>query len=113
MAFKNDPASRYNPGAKSQETGWPLAAEMFNLKLRDSDDEVALLDDNRLSRIRLVDIENGYELRTVPPLSRQGVDPLQTKIELDWLKEKLNKKIPIKSMICDQTFISGFGTRLA
>lgn len=50
--------------------------------------------------------EDNYLLK--PPLNMIGPDPLEN-ISLSYIKEKYNKRIPIKQLLLDQHIISGIG----
>lgn len=109
MHFKNDPKPHHRTG--NLEIGWPPKYLKFSLHLED-DAEIAFSDYRRLSRIRLIDHEDGNDLRNLSPLKENGPDPVQEpeSISLEWFTEKVQKRgIPIKSLLLDQGTISGVG----
>ncbi|KAJ8612622.1 hypothetical protein MRB53_037358 [Persea americana] len=62
-------------------------------------------------RIQLVDCA-AEEMRKVPPLSKNGPDPVIDRDVLtpEWLAAKLkSKKVPVKALLLDQGNISGSG----
>jgi formamidopyrimidine-DNA glycosylase len=112
MTFKNDLTTHHPYSLEPQETKWPFPNGIFNLEMHESDDEVALIDTKWQSRVRLIDHEDGHDLRNVPPLSGHGLDPVQEKIDMDWFTKKLTKKVPVKIILADQSTIAGLGNRL-
>lgn len=50
------------------------------------------------------------ELYNLKPIKKQGIEPNDDKLTIQYLKDKLkNKNLPIKSILLDQTIISGLG----
>lgn len=109
MHFKNDPTPHHRTG--NTQTDWPPKYLKFSLHLED-DAEIAFSDYRRLSRIRLIDHEDGNNLRNLSPLKENGPDPVQEPetISLEWFMEKVQRRsIPIKSLLLDQGTIAGVG----
>lgn len=105
---KNDPSPHYNK-AQVTQADWPPKHLKFNLHV-DPDTEIAFTDFRRLARVRLIDHEDGNDLRNVLPLKANGPDPVLEPIALEWFAEKLRKRsVPVKSWLIDQTMISGVG----
>lgn len=104
---KNDPNPHYN-NLKTQ-IDWPPKYLIFNLHV-DADTEIAFTDPRRLARIRLIDHEDGNDLRKVLPLKVNGPDPVLEPIALEWFTEKLRKRsISVKTWLLDQSMIAGVG----
>ncbi len=49
------------------------------------------------------------ELNNLKEIKKQGFEPGDKKLTVDYLKVKLNKNVPIKTLLLDQTIISGLG----
>jgi formamidopyrimidine-DNA glycosylase len=108
--FKNDPLSHYRATEKPEETDWPPKFHKFVFKLRDSDNEIAFVDKRRLAKVRIIDLANGHDLRSVAPLNQNGPDPVQEPVSLEWLQTRLKaRKVPIKAWLLDQSAIAGVG----
>jgi formamidopyrimidine-DNA glycosylase len=107
--IKDDPMAHYRAEEKPEQNEWPPKYHKFIIKLRDSNNEIALCDSRRLARIRLIE-HNGYDLRNVSPLKENGPDPVQEPITLEWFRTQLKaRKVPIKSWLLDQARIAGIG----
>ncbi|KAI4925067.1 uncharacterized protein J4E92_007105 [Alternaria infectoria] len=110
MKFSNDDSAHYRP-AKPEEAEWPPKYWKFILQLKDSKNEVALVDARRLARVRLVDAA-AEDMRKTTPLKENGPDPVIDKdiLTVDWLGKKLrSKKVPVKALLLDQANVSGIG----
>ncbi|KAI5800073.1 Formamidopyrimidine-DNA glycosylase H2TH domain-containing protein [Geopyxis carbonaria] len=109
--IKNDPTGHYR--AVKDEDGvplWPPKYHKFIFKLKDSDDQIAFVDSRRLARIRLIQHEDGHDIRNVPPVSENGPDPVIEPISLEWLQSNLaRKKVPVKTFLLDQHVLAGIG----
>ena len=108
--FSNDDSAHYRP-AKPEEAEWPPKYWKFILQLKDSKNEVALVDARRLARVRLVDAA-AEDMRKTTPLKENGPDPVIDKdiLTVDWLSKKLrSKKVPVKALLLDQANVSGIG----
>ncbi|KAJ3237640.1 hypothetical protein HDU81_009190 [Chytriomyces hyalinus] len=76
----------------------------------DDGSEFAFADARRLARIRLVE----GAIETKPPISELGFDPLLSMIDLESFKALiLKKRVPIKSLLLDQSFSAGIGNWVA
>lgn len=50
------------------------------------------------------------KLEDLEPIKKQGIEPIDPKLTKEYLYEKIhNKNLPIKSLLLDQTIISGLG----
>jgi formamidopyrimidine-DNA glycosylase len=100
--FSNDDTAYYRP-TKPEEAEWPPKYWKFILQLKDSENEVALVDARRLARVRLVDAA-AEDMRKTSPLKENGPDPVIDKdiLTVDWLSKKLrSKKIPVKALLLE------------
>ncbi|KAF8252353.1 hypothetical protein K440DRAFT_578112 [Wilcoxina mikolae CBS 423.85] len=104
--IKSDPFSHYK---KPVSETWPPKFHKFIFKLHDDDNEIVFVDSRRLARVRIIDHDDG-DLRSVPPLNKNGPDPVQESVSLEWLREKLKaRKVPVKTWLLDQSAIAGIG----
>jgi formamidopyrimidine-DNA glycosylase len=100
--FSNDESAYYRP-TKPEEAEWPPKYWKFILQLKDSKNEVALVDARRLARVRLVDAA-AEDMRKTTPLKENGPDPVIDKdiLTVDWLSKKLrSKKVPVKALLLE------------
>jgi formamidopyrimidine-DNA glycosylase len=100
--FSNDESAYYRP-TKPEEAEWPPKYWKFILQLKDSKNEVALVDARRLARVRLVDAA-AEDMRKTSPLKENGPDPVIDKdiLTVDWLSKKLrSKKVPVKALLLE------------
>jgi formamidopyrimidine-DNA glycosylase len=100
--FSNDESAYYRP-TKPEEAEWPPKYWKFILQLKDSKNEVALVDARRLARVRLVDA-TAEDMRKTSPLKENGPDPVIDKdiLTVDWLSKKLrSKKVPVKALLLE------------
>ena len=63
-------------------------------------------DTRKFGRMILCDKD---KLNTIKEIKKQGLEPGDEKLTVDYLKNKLNRKIPIKTLLLYQTIISGLG----
>ena len=69
--------------------------------------ELRYHDTRKFGRMALIKKD---ELKTYPALKKQGEEPFSPNLTKEYLKEKFeNKNIPIKTLLLDQTIISGLG----
>lgn len=52
---------------------------------------------------------NRKDILNIKEIKKQGLEPGDKLLNVEYLKEKLNKKVPIKTLLLDQTIISGLG----
>ncbi len=73
----------------------------------DDDTELRYIDTRKFGRMYLLEKENIYNVK---PLNELGYEPWDKELTVDYLKEKYkNKKLPIKTVILDQSIIVGIG----
>lgn len=71
------------------------------------DFELRYVDTRKFGRMYLLDKEKVFNSK---PLNELGLEPWDKKLTKEYLKEKLKyKKLPIKSVLLDQTIITGIG----
>lgn len=64
-------------------------------------------DTRKFGRMCLVPI---HLLESYEPVHKQGIEPIDSRLNKDYLYEKIHKSnLPIKSLLLDQTIISGLG----
>ena len=77
---------------------------IFNL---DNNIDLRYHDTRKFGKMILTTKDNLYNL---PAIKKQGIEPLDSKLTVNYLKEKLrNKNLNIKTILLDQTIISGLG----
>lgn len=95
---------------------WPPKFWKFHLKTDGPNPvEIAFTDARRFGRVRLVDCP-GADIRKHSPLVENGPDPVVDKdrFTLDYFSGKMkSRRVPIKALLLDQTFISGIGNWVA
>ncbi|GAA5822776.1 hypothetical protein JCM11251_004376 [Rhodosporidiobolus azoricus] len=98
------------PRSKSADEEWPPKYMKTQLTFCEPDDEEekvvgewAFCDPRRLGRIKLVEVKEGEELESVPPLCELGRDPLLDMPSVKELELKLMARVgPIKAVLLDQ-----------
>ncbi|RPB28422.1 hypothetical protein L211DRAFT_833393 [Terfezia boudieri ATCC MYA-4762] len=109
--IKNNPSSHYRQ--TTVELEWPPRFLKFSLAVKEDDNEFAFVDQRRLGRVRLVDVD-AKDIRTTEPIASNGPDPVQEQIEESWLVSILSKKkLPVKAFLLDQAILSGIGNWVA
>jgi formamidopyrimidine-DNA glycosylase len=101
----------YNRTKAEERDMWPPKFWKFHLLTDDPDIEIAFTDPRRFGRVRLIDCA-GSEIRTLPPLSDNGPDPVVDPqvFTYEYLLEKTRSRhVPIKALLLDQAMISGIG----
>ena len=64
-------------------------------------------DTRKFGRMKIIKKE---DLEKTEEIKKQGFEPMDDKLTVNYLKEKFkNKKIPVKTILLDQTIISGLG----
>ncbi|KAI9808637.1 MAG: hypothetical protein M1825_003788 [Sarcosagium campestre] len=117
IKFSNDDSSYYKTAKDEEEPeSWPPRFWKFVLETKESPkSEAAFVDPRRLARIRLLDCP-ADAIRSVPPFSNNGPDPVQDqdKLTVDWLTQKVqSKRVPVKAFLLNQANISGVGNWVA
>ncbi|PAN19804.1 hypothetical protein PAHAL_3G300500 [Panicum hallii] len=100
--------SKYKRSAVSSTEEWPSKYSKLFVQMDDGL-EFSFTDKRRFAKIRLVD-----NPEAVPPISELGPDALFEPMKLDEFVKSLGRKnVPIKSLLLDQSFISGIGNWMA
>jgi len=71
-----------------------------------NDLELRYNDTRKFGRMYLLDKDKAFDLK---PLNELGLEPWDNSLSVGYLKSKLNKKIPIKTALLDQSIITGIG----
>ena len=73
----------------------------------DDKDELRYLDARKFGKMHLIEKDKVYSQK---PLNELGLEPWDKNLNIQYLKEKYkNKKLPIKTVILDQSIIVGIG----
>ncbi len=73
----------------------------------DDNIELRYMDVRKFGKMHLIKKE---DIKKIGPLIKMGLEPWDEKISVDYLKEKFkNKKLPVKSVLLDQSIIVGIG----
>ncbi|CAN6337770.1 unnamed protein product [Urochloa humidicola] len=100
--------SKYKRSAVSSTEEWPSKYSKVFVQMDDGL-EFSFTDKRRFAKIRLVD-----NPEAAPPISELGPDALFEPMKLDNFMKSLGRKnVPIKSLLLDQSFISGIGNWMA
>ncbi|CAL5039600.1 unnamed protein product [Urochloa decumbens] len=106
--IKGVPVTNYKRSVVSPEEEWPSKYSKFFAQLDDGL-EFSFTDKRRFARVRLFE-----DPQTVPPISELGPDALFEPMSVDNFLDSLGrKKIGIKALLLDQSFISGIGNWIA
>ncbi|MBR1377313.1 MAG: DNA-formamidopyrimidine glycosylase [Bacilli bacterium] len=72
-----------------------------------NDKELRYIDTRKFGRMYLLPIKDVFNLK---PLNELGLEPWDSNLTIDYLKNKYkNKKLPIKTVLLDQSIITGIG----
>ncbi|KAM3393371.1 hypothetical protein ACQJBY_014188 [Aegilops geniculata] len=100
--------SKYKRSAVSPTEEWPSKYSKLFVELDDGL-EFSFTDKRRFAKIRLLD-----NPEAVPPISELGPDALCEPMQLDDFVQSVGRKnAPIKSLLLDQSFMSGIGNWMA
>ncbi|KAE8792427.1 formamidopyrimidine-DNA glycosylase-like [Hordeum vulgare] len=100
--------SKYKRSAVSPTEEWPSKYSKLFVELDDGL-EFSFTDKRRFAKIRLLD-----NPEAVPPISELGPDALCEPMQLDEFVQSFGRKnAPIKSLLLDQSFMSGIGNWMA
>ncbi|KAG8075163.1 hypothetical protein GUJ93_ZPchr0006g45462 [Zizania palustris] len=100
--------TKYKRSVVSSTDEWPSKYSKFFVELDDGL-EFSFTDKRRFARVRLFE-----DPETVPPISELGPDALFEPMSVDNFADSLSrKKIGIKALLLDQSFISGIGNWIA
>ncbi|KAF8658521.1 hypothetical protein HU200_058978 [Digitaria exilis] len=106
--IKGVPVTNYKRSVVNSEEEWPSKYSKFFAELDDGL-EFSFTDKRRFARVRLFE-----DPETVPPISELGPDALFEPMSVDSFLDSLGrKKIGIKALLLDQSFISGIGNWIA
>ncbi|KAK3134197.1 hypothetical protein QOZ80_6AG0546180 [Eleusine coracana subsp. coracana] len=106
--IKGVPVTKYKRSVVNSTEEWPSKYSKFFVELDDGL-EFSFTDKRRFARVRLFD-----NPETVPPISELGPDALFEPMSVTNFLDSLGrKKIGIKALLLDQSFISGIGNWIA
>ncbi|KAM0942722.1 putative DNA-(apurinic or apyrimidinic site) lyase, DNA-formamidopyrimidine glycosylase [Dioscorea sansibarensis] len=106
--IKGVAVTNYRRAVVSDEEEWPSKYSKVFVELEDGL-EFSFTDKRRFARVRLLE-----DPTAVPPISELGPDALTELMPLDEFVHSLSKKkIAIKALLLDQSFISGIGNWVA
>ncbi|KAL6603767.1 hypothetical protein ACP70R_044128 [Stipagrostis hirtigluma subsp. patula] len=106
--IKGVPVTKYKRSVVNSTEEWPSKYSKFFVELDDGL-EFSFTDKRRFARVRLFE-----DPETVPPISELGPDALFEPMSVDTFLDSLGrKKIGIKALLLDQSFISGIGNWIA
>ena len=71
----------------------------------DTNEELRYNDTRKFGKMHLVKKDELYK----SPISKLGLEPWDKELTISYLKDKLNTKKPIKSLLLDQSIITGIG----
>uniref|UniRef100_A0A7C9DK63 Formamidopyrimidine-DNA glycosylase catalytic domain-containing protein n=1 Tax=Opuntia streptacantha TaxID=393608 RepID=A0A7C9DK63_OPUST len=106
--IKGVAVTKYKRSAVKDTDEWPSKFSKFFIELNDGL-ELSFTDKRRFARVRLLD-----DPPSAPPISELGPDALlEPMTEDEFFTALRKKKIAIKSLFLDQSFISGIGNWVA
>ncbi len=77
---------------------------VFNI---DNQEELHFVDVRKFARLKLIPKD---KINEMPPFTELGLEPWDKNLTVEYLKDKLkNKNIPIKTVLLDQSIITGIG----
>ncbi|KAL6873430.1 hypothetical protein ACP4OV_013512 [Aristida adscensionis] len=106
--IKGVPVTKYKRSVVNSTEEWPSKYSKFFVELDDGL-EFSFTDKRRFARVRLFE-----DPETVPPISELGPDALFEPMSIETFVEFLGrKKIGVKALLLDQSFVSGIGNWIA
>ncbi|KAF8025342.1 hypothetical protein BT93_F2246 [Corymbia citriodora subsp. variegata] len=106
--IKGVAVTKYKRSAVKDTDEWPSKYSKVFIELENGL-ELSFTDKRRFARVRLLN-----DPTSVPPISELGPDALLEPMTIDEFSESLKKKkIAIKTLLLDQSFISGIGNWVA
>ncbi|GLT57313.1 hypothetical protein SLA2020_302930 [Shorea laevis] len=106
--IKGVAVTKYKRSAVNDTDEWPSKYSKFFIELDDGL-ELSFTDKRRFARVRLL-----KDPAAVPPISELGPDALLEPMTVDEFIESLSKKkIAIKALLLDQSYIAGIGNWIA
>ncbi|XP_020086796.1 formamidopyrimidine-DNA glycosylase-like [Ananas comosus] len=108
MHIKGVPVTKYKRSAVSSTDEWPSKYSKVFVQLDDGL-EFSFTDKRRFAKVRFLE-----DPESVPPISELGPDALFEPMQVNEFVDSLSKKkIAIKALLLDQSYISGIGNWLA
>lgn len=106
--IKGVAVTKYKRSAVNDDDEWPSKHSKFFIELNDGL-EISFTDKRRFATVRLLD-----DPASVPPISALGPDALLEPMnEVEFFNSLRKKKMAIKPLLLDQSFISGIGNWVA
>ncbi|KAJ6696364.1 FORMAMIDOPYRIMIDINE-DNA GLYCOSYLASE [Salix koriyanagi] len=106
--IKGVAVTKYKRSAVNDSDEWPSKYSKFFVQLDDGL-ELSFTDKRRFAKVRLLE-----DPASKPPISELGPDALLELMTVDELHGSLSKKkIAIKALLLDQSFVSGIGNWIA
>ncbi|KAF3971657.1 hypothetical protein ACB098_05G071200 [Castanea mollissima] len=106
--IKGVAVTKYKRSAVNDTDEWPSKYSKFFIELDDGL-ELSFTDKRRFAKVRLL-----KDPAAVPPISELGPDALLEPMTVDEFTESLSKKkIAIKALLLDQSYIAGIGNWIA
>ncbi|KAH9715249.1 Formamidopyrimidine-DNA glycosylase [Citrus sinensis] len=106
--IKGVAVTQYKRSAVKDTDEWPSKYSKFFVELDDGL-ELSFTDKRRFAKVRLLN-----DPTSVPPISELGPDALLEPMTVDEFTDSLSKKkITIKALLLDQSYISGIGNWIA
>ncbi|XP_042489843.1 formamidopyrimidine-DNA glycosylase isoform X3 [Macadamia integrifolia] len=106
--IKGVAVTKYKRSAVNDTDEWPSKYSKLFMELEDGL-ELSFTDKRRFAKVRLL-----KNPKSVPPISELGPDALYELMPVDEFVESLSKKkIAIKALLLDQSYISGIGNWIA
>ncbi|XP_043722700.1 formamidopyrimidine-DNA glycosylase isoform X2 [Telopea speciosissima] len=108
LYIKGVAIAKYVRSAVNDTDEWPSKYSKLFMELEDGL-ELSFTDKRRFAKVRLL-----KDPKSVPPISELGPDALYELMPVDEFAESLSKKkIAIKALLLDQSYISGIGNWIA
>ncbi|CAK9324545.1 unnamed protein product [Citrullus colocynthis] len=106
--IKGVAVTNYKRSMVNDDDEWPSKYSKFFVELDDGVD-LSFTDKRRFAKVSLLN-----DPASVPPISKLGPDALLEPMALDEFIESMGKKkLPIKTLLLDQSYISGIGNWVA
>ncbi|KAK9677232.1 hypothetical protein RND81_11G129600 [Saponaria officinalis] len=106
--IKGVAVTKYKRSAVNDADEWPSKFSKFFIELNDGL-EMSFTDKRRFAKVRLLD-----DPASVPPISELGPDALLEPLtETEFFNSLSKKKFAVKTLLLDQSFISGIGNWIA
>ena len=88
-----------------KEASEPLSKHDHVIFTLDNQKELRYNDTRKFGKMYLVK----HDELNISPLAKLGKEPWDEELTVDYLKAKLNRKLPIKTLLLDQSIITGIG----